>query len=346
MPKKRQLILLGAVGLVIIFLIVFLKVGTRLGRKSTPQMAQQQATASSVPSAKSPTAWPNKPTNSRPSAPVQEKRFTDAFATPITFYGRVVDQHGDAVPQADVKIAANDKPLGGRPSEYALKTDDGGLFAITGIVGLTLAVEVSKPGYRVIPPADNKVTSSGLFDYGLSSNQGPHRASKEAPVVFTLHKQGTLEPLVRGGEKNFRIARDGSPLSISLDQGQTHQVILRCWNNNASRLEGQRQYDWRLEINVPNGGLIPRIDLLNFEAPQDGYFPTDTIDMPSSLPPGKWHGLEERSYFIRFNDGVFARAKLEMHAGGDHFVVWESFLNPKAGSRTLELNSEVTTSSR
>jgi hypothetical protein len=291
-----------------------------------------------VPS-QSPGVSRNKPDNSDSrSTATQEKRFVDAFRKPIAFYGRVVDQYGNAVGQADVKMAANDKPLGGRPSEYVRKSDNGGLFSITGIVGLTLAVEVSKPGYLVIPPADKKVTSSGLFEYGLSSVRGPHRPSEGEPVIFTLYKPGTPEPIEKVGKKNFRIARDGSPLSISLDQGQAHQVILRCWNTDASRPQGQHQYDWRLEITVLGGGLIHRAGSFDFEAPKDGYANSDTIEMLASLPAANWDSMAERAYFIRFADGVFARASLEMHAGGDRFVVWESFLNPKAGSRILEGN--------
>jgi hypothetical protein len=262
-----------------------------------------------------------------------------AFRTPISFFGRVNDQYGSAVPLADVKIAANDKPLGGRPSEYTLKSDTDGLFAITGIVGITLSIEVSKPGYQVIPPADNKVTSSGVFDYGLSSNRGPHHPDKENPVIFTLHKHGPLESLHKVGERNFRIPRDGTPLSISLDQGQTHQVILRCWNTDSQRAAGQRQYDWWFEITISNGGLAPQTGL-DSEAPPNGYVPNDIVDMPGSLPAEKWHGFIQKSYFIRFDDGIFARAKLEMHAGGDHFVVWESVLNPRPGSRNLETASD------
>lgn len=140
---------------------------------------------------------------------------------------------------------------------------------------------------------------------------------------------------MRVGEKNFRIGRDGKPLSIALDE-QGHHVVMRCWNDDRQRVAGQRQYNWRLEVVVTNGGLIARNDVLAFEAPEEGYVPGDLIDMPASLAPNEWRGFTERSYFIRFDDGIFARADVEMRAGGDHFVVWQSFLNPKAGSRNLE----------
>jgi hypothetical protein len=255
------------------------------------------------------------------------------YGTPIEFYGRVLDQHGFPVPDANVELSANDKWTG-PPSTYSRKTDGQGMFSITGIHGLTLGIEVSKPGYRVIPPVYRKVTSSGLFEYGLSS-QGPYRSSKDNPTIFSLHKIGVLEPLVHVGEKNFRMARDGSPVSIVMDGQGVHRVTVRCWNQELQRPVGQRQYDWRLEISVPNGGLLARKDAFAFEAPQYGYLPSETVDMPAALG-NQWRSFAERSYFIRFEDGTFARATLEMHAAGDHFVVWESFFNPKAGSPNLE----------
>lgn len=265
----------------------------------------------------------------------QQSRFSAAFATPISFFGRVVDQTGASVPLADIKMAANDKALGGKPSEYTLKSDAEGLFSITAIKGLTLAVEVSKPGYRVVPPADGKVTSSGIFDYGLLSTRGRHHPQKEKPVLFTLRKPGQIEPLEKVGKRNFTIQRDGTPLTISLDRTGQHDVVLRCWNSDRLRAEGQRQYDWRFEASVLNGGLVPYKGL-DTDAPMDGYVAQDVVEMPSSLPPEQWRRFVERSYFIRFDDQTFARAKLEMRAGGDHFVVWESVFNPKPGSRNLE----------
>jgi hypothetical protein len=267
----------------------------------------------------------------------RQKAFTAAFKTPISFYGRVIDQHGDPVPQADVKLSANDKASGGRPSEYTRKTDSDGHFSIGGISGITLAVEVSKPGYRGIPQTESQPSSSGLFEYWVSEAaiRGPHRSTPDAPTTFVLFKPGPTEPLVKVGAKNFRIARDGSPLSISLDQQGGHQIVLRCWNQELTRSPGRRQYDWRLEITVPNGGLIARKDAFEFEAPEGGYLPSDSVDMASTLG-NRWRSSAARSYFVHFDDETFGRVELEMQAAGDHFVVWKSLLNPKAKSRNLE----------
>lgn len=273
----------------------------------------------------------------------RKRHFVDAFKTPISFYGKVIDQHGTPISQADVKLAANDDPFGSHPSNYALKTDENGLFSIEGIQGLSLAVEVSKPGYQVIPRnAGTAVTSSGLFEFSVSPSavRGRHIPNKNMPTSFSLYKPGPQENLVKVGEKSFRIARNGTPLRISLDSSNspTHEIVLRCWNKDLARSPDQRQYDWRLEVSVEGGGLVRRNNSFAFEAPNDGYVPSDIIDMPASLPQNEWHGSADRSYFIRFNNGIFARARLEIRAGGDHFVVWESYLNLTPGDRNLEFD--------
>ena len=332
MKTTRHRLLFGAlivVGLLTVWWLVARKPDALPSNAATTPVPQSQ-NESPTPAAVSQAPPPQKPPPAFPFD-MQEKGFIMAFKTPIRFYGKVIDQHGVPIPAADVRMAAVDKPWG-RPSVYERKTDNDGLFSIEGIAGLDLSVEVTKPGFRVFSAADNRVTSSGIFNYGLAH---PHQPDKAAPILFVLHKPGTIEPLVKIGEKNLRMARDGTPLSIAVDEQGVHQVVLRCWNQELQRPAGQRQYDWKLEVSVPNGGLLARKDAFAFEAPQDGYAPSDTIDMPASLG-NQWRSFAERSYFIRFGDGTFARTKLEMHPGGDHFVAWESFYNPKAGSPNLE----------
>jgi hypothetical protein len=273
-----------------------------------------------------------------PTFESQQRAIIAAFNAPIVFYGRVIDQHGSAVPEADVKLWANDK-ASGSPSEYVRKTDGDGRFFLDGAKGITLGVEVTKPGFRRILTSVRSPSSSGRFEYGLSS-RGLHQSSKEAPTIFVLYKPGPIEPLVKLGEKNFGMARDGSPLTIALDKEGAHLVILRCWNQELQRPVGQRQYDWRLEITVPKGGLVARKDAFTFEAPESGYLAGDTVEMPALLQD-QWRRFAERSYFIRFDDGTFARANLRMTAGGGHFVVWESHWNPRPNSRNLESDPKL-----
>jgi len=258
--------------------------------------------------------------------------FKASFATPINLYGKVLDQHGDPVTSADIQYSV--LGLTGKQKKQITSKPDGS-FEITGHHGGTLGVEVSKSGYRKMPGADDKVGSGKLFYFGLGH---PPVSSPEAPVVFTLQKPGVIEPLIHAEERNYRLPRDGSPTEIDLHQGgnNSHRVVLRCWNKELEpRSQTEPQYDWRLEIAVPDGGITERKDNMAFEAPSVGYEPKASIEMPVNAKP-HWSASAERSYFIRFEDNTFARVALRMRARGDHFIVWESHLNPKPGSRNLE----------
>ena len=274
-----------------------------------------------------------------PSGPTQYLRMLAAYQIPITFYGKVIDQHRQPVTQANVKFFAYDNP-GGNVSTYTRVTNDSGLFSIDGIKGTALAVKTSKEGFLQVSSSDSRVASSNQFDYYAppESNKGVYRPDINNPSIFMLHKIEATESLVKIGKKKFRIRRDGIPLIIPLDVQNSHQITLRCWTKDLGRSQGQNKYDWNFEINVSSGGLLIRKDALAFDAPTEGYLPTDTINMPSTLPfgAGGWDSHAKRSYFIRFDDQTYARVNMEMVAGGDHFVVWESYYNPKPNSRNLE----------
>jgi hypothetical protein len=333
---RNRVILTGLV--VAVFLAAWWLISNRPDVPPKRAAVSMPAEAKTEPSSTPPASEPPPPIRS--PAPVsfeaRQRAFIAAFKKPISFYGKVIDQHGDPVAGARVTFSANDDPMARTSSEYVRTSDSDGLFSIDQIVGFSLAVAVSKAGYKGIAQNDSRiVTSSGVFDYGIESASAPRLPDKNAPAIFRLHKIGIVEPLVKISEKNFRMARDGTPLLIAVDKEGAHQVLLRCWNQELRRPAGQQQYDWKLEVSVPNGGLFPRRDAFAFEAPQDGYAASDVIDMPMSLPYQEWDSFAARSYFIRFGDGTFARINLRMRAGGDHFVVWESFFNPKAGSPNL-----------
>jgi hypothetical protein len=261
--------------------------------------------------------------------------FKTAFATPINLYGKVIDQHGEPVPAANVEysvLSFENQPKG------QLSGNADGTFEITGHRGASIAVWVSKNGYRRLPGVDGEVGSDHRFAYG--SKQSP-TSSPHAPIVFTLQKPGVIEPLIHAEERNYRLPRDGSPTEIDLHPGgnRAHRVVLRCWNKELEpRPQTEQRYDWRLEITVPGGGIAERKDIMAFEAPASDYEPKASIEMPVNAKP-HWSASAERSYFIRFEDNTFARVALRMRARGDHFIVWESHLNPKAGSRNLDTDA-------
>lgn len=259
-------------------------------------------------------------------------KFLAAFTSPISYHGCVVDQHGDPVSNAKVEYILNDKPLKDG-SRHTTSTDAQGYFTIFGS-GLSMYVEVSKEGYYRVPPRGGQNGSFGGFGQDLTERT--QSSDRDNPVVYVLYKAGQTEFLIRRRKTDIKIAKNGAPTSLMLgDHNTNHSVIVQCWTDDTKH-GAEGQYNWRFMISVPNGGLLVRNDAFAFEAPQNGYHPFDEYMMSVSLPANQWKSSVEKSYFVRFNDNIYGRINVRMISGGDHFVVFSSYLNPKTGSRNLE----------
>ncbi len=164
-------------------------------------------------------------------------------------------------------------------------------------------------------------------------------------VVFRLRTKGAGEPLIHlqsplGGGKGFRIARDGTPVEISLSSGKIvpagqGDFRAECWTDDQDKQPGQK-YDWKCRLTVASGGLIQYTDAFPFQAPSDGYKLSDEINMPANLS-SDWSRQFKANYFLKLANGNYARISFEMVAAGDHFFKVESFLNP-SGSPNLEFD--------
>jgi hypothetical protein len=309
-----------------------------LGWLLRPSSPRQTRSAALQPSVSSPSPPPQ--TSATPAAvqPVEERRKAVAervqaiMTTPITFYGKVVDQNGDLVPYANIGYSALDTFM--EPgSSYSGKSDERGLFSITGIKGARLSVNVRKEGYYFI---DGK--SNAAFAYGTGPD-GYFREppTKRNPAIFFLQKVGETEPLVQLSSRTYKIQRNGTPIEIDLATGNPSvegNLRVEAWTQD-KRPNPKGRYDWRCLISVPNGGLIERKDQFDFEAPTEGYKSSDEIVMSQTAED--WSPQASREYFVKVADGRYARIRFKMIAGGDHFFKLESYLNP-SGSRNLEFD--------
>ena len=279
------------------------------------------------------TAWEGQRTQQMAKALENAK---DQWRTPIAFYGKVVDEKGDPVAEANVHFTWTDLSRDGS-SESQTSSDGYGLFALQGVTGKNLHVEVSKGGYYSYNP-------SGLY-YNYAGGEVqifvPDMAN---PAVFRLKKRGVAQRLIHvhagaGGLEGIRTPKDGSPIGVSLTTGnevsEQGDLIVQCWTDDQGKTSGQ-DYNWRCQVTVPGGGILQRNDDLDFQAPTNGYQPSDLVDMPASLG-NQWSRDVKRNYFVRLANGNYARINFEMIAGGTHFFQLESFLNPN-GSPNLEFD--------
>jgi hypothetical protein len=268
--------------------------------------------------------------------------FAKELMKPISFWGKVIDQYGNPVVGADVSWGANNNLDPNKSGTRGQATSDAnGLFSIASH-GISLSVEVAKSGYHRVPTAmGGKRGSYGGFSNAerLGNTDSP-MGTKDDPAIFVLQKMGETVSLVHISERSIKTAKDGSPVQVNLETGQTTgegDLKVQCWTNDQSK-DAQGHYNWKCILTVPGGGLVERNERFAFEAPSEGY--QESVELTPS--PEKWASNIERQYFVKLADNRYARINFRMRTGGEHFFVIESYFNPTPGSRNLEYDPAKT----
>ncbi len=259
--------------------------------------------------------------------------YRKAFSTPISFYGKVVDEKGNPVEGVTVELDAADKPWG-NSTKYQRVTDAQGFFSIAGIQGARLAVFISKPGYY--PTAESR---RGFSYGGVKNDDDGTIPTHGAPAIFVLRKMGETVPLVHLETKSVRVVEEGTPVEVDLatgaqNRGGNGSVQVEVWSDNPT-YGAQGPYGWRARVTVPGGGVIQRTGEFDFEAPADGY--SSEFETTMAQNAEHWRNGFERQFFARLPDGRFARFTINLKTGGLFFTL-ESFVNPTPGSRNLEFD--------
>jgi len=329
---KRRKTKLLAVGVAVLFIVLWAILHPK--PKSADQLAQSKP--SPTPQAAAAIGAPPLTQDQVEKNKAVIKQVENAFATPIAFYGRVIDQNGAPVGAASVGYAPIDNFLAST-TRYTGVSDANGYFSIEGVKGVALSVGVGKQGYYAVDDKyDKSPSSAATFAYGMgpdSYRQSP--PTKDKPAIFVLHKMGKTEPLVRV-EKSTRIPKDGTSVSVDLMNGSLSSdgsFRVEAWTQAPT---SGRKFAWRCRVSVPGGGLIERKGEFDFEAPSDGYEESVEITIPQDAE--QWTSQQQRNYFVRLQDNRYARVNFRMIAGGNHYFILESFLNPKPGSRNLEFD--------
>ena len=263
------------------------------------------------------------------------------WLTPLNFYGLVVDQYDKPIGGAVASFSWNDlSPEGSTQAKVTSQPD--GVFSLTGKHGKALTVRVAKEGFYT--------SRSNLVGFHYAGEWTNFVGDPKNPVLFHLFRKGTAEPVLatlhpmgdEGVGKSYKSNRDGSPVEIDLRNGNVAQpgqghLKVEAWSDDKAKKPGE-EFDWKCRISAVKGTIVESTKEFDFIAPLDGYQPEAIIDMPASLG-SDWRRDAERKYFLKFNDGTFARIKFVMIPRGDFFFQLEAFLNP-SGSRNLEYDPE------
>jgi hypothetical protein len=246
------------------------------------------------------------------------------------FYGKVIDQHGQPVVGAEVKVAVN--LAVGRGASQETQTDAAGQFQFVGLRGESLNIVPEKKGYQI--------EGHGL---GIKGHNGPE-TSPTNRAVYTMWKLVGPEPIVHN-HKSHQIKPDGRLYTIDLlantavegtnDAGDLQVELLR-----PPSVKPREAFDWSFSMTAVGGGLIEvsNDDYLN-EAPERGYQPQYKLDMSLASPKRRgWNG--EETFYLKSRDGKaygHFHIRIDPAYRDGSLLEIDSYINP-SGSRNLEFD--------
>jgi hypothetical protein len=151
------------------------------------------------------------------------------------FYGKVVDQYGQPVVDADV--TAHISLTMGDGGTHTTQTDANGLFQLTGIRGQSLSITPSKAGFQI--------DSAHL---GLKGLNGIESAPNKRET-YTMWKLNGAQPMIHGEITSRKIIPDGSPFTIDFVKGQIAEetndagdIIVKI--QAPLEVKPRQQFDW------------------------------------------------------------------------------------------------------
>jgi hypothetical protein len=256
---------------------------------------------------------------------------------PVAFYGQVVDQDSNGVPNATIDLHVKEEhiqpfpePPSGTNIFLQRQTGADGRFEVSGLTGHSVFIDkYAKEGY------EPEVELRGYGDYAAESG------SFEAPVVFRLWNTNFHQQLITG-EKRFQVLPDGRHYGIDLIQGtiaEGDSGDLVVWIKRPEL--PQQKYAWSCGMSAPGGGLRPETDLkMTMSCAQPGeYTNVFVFDVEYNTPSGSGMTFDNRFYVRLHNGQLYGRLSADFWTTDRHnptfgLVSINYVINP-SGSRVL-----------
>ncbi len=240
------------------------------------------------------------------------------WKTQISFYGRVIDQHGKPVDGALVTLSWTDlSPQG--TSVKQLRTDKDGLFILQGVRGKHLLVRsIDKDGFIF------SATNRDGFEFSAFFNEEYFKPDPKQPVAFRMHQTESTIGLKKISEK-FHLSNDNAA-TVNLVTGRLdnngHCVIRIVDNSDPA---GRR---WIAEVTSPGGGIQECKNEFPVEAPETGYQEKISLNQDSPQPQAFQSGsLYKGGRFYLKSPAGFAVVEFRM-VPGNKSIRFISYLNP------------------
>jgi hypothetical protein len=257
------------------------------------------------------------------------------WKTPIAFYGKVIDQFGAPVPEAEIELHWT-TVVGASPDpKKTIASGTDGLFSVTGIQGKRLAVDISKDGY--LSPSK----SHQSFEYSDFTDNLFHVPDSSSPVVFRLQKLVGSEPMYKFLPYGD-ISVAGAPLVLNLENGKIGTQGDLAWSVTVGPGRGDFDTaDFTVIVQGLNGAEFKQSDEeFLFYAPESGYQSSLVLAVKTNNPD--YHRSQTLRMYVKTRSGKYAAAEIEVTLRRKLNVAKFSaiiYYNP-SGSRNLEFDQD------
>jgi hypothetical protein len=252
---------------------------------------------------------------------------------PISFWGRVVDENGQGVSEAEVRgeiVEYTSTCVGSkRVNEVVGMTDAGGRFELKCAAGARLSIEsIERQGYEFMPGA-SKVS---IFCYTPGQGGVVFVPNKEEPVAFHVRKKGVTALLLHS-MFGSHMTRPTSEITVDLVNG----IVLKHGREGNMRVtceysEERGEYSVCLEALGEDPGIVENQKIV-YVAPAEGY----EVTCRFTVGPGR----AERLFCVKSGTPcVYTRLKVDLVGGESLDALFDSWLNPY-GERILEAETEL-----
>ncbi len=288
-------------------------------------------------------AWRDTQSNRNETIAAQMRELMTDANRPVSFFGRVVDQHGNPIPGVKVGLSVRYMkdfgPALGINDTFdhpKLTSDADGRFALLGAVGAFLTVEsLEKPGYEPSAKAFQQA-------YWYWRDQDAYQPDPGQPETFQMWKLAGAEKLIRNAVGNG-LSVSGSSTHFDLIEGKIVEsggdITARLIRKPEQIQWGQRNYEWTIEIIANNGGILQSADEQMYRAPETGYQDKLVIHMPAN--ERDWTDSVNLKFYITLRSGrYFGRVEVLGMVGSARPVTpfrLTTWINP-SGSRNLGYN--------
>lgn len=342
---KKSVIVISGLALVVLLLLWLWRSPSldesKPASTAEPVTARPEQDSTREPQAPNPVTAVPPPQSNQLTRLEQAREIARQSNKPIQFFGLVLDQDGNPIPDVRVTLevrTAKEVTPGAIYDLFehpVLFTGADGRFTLTDAKGALLGVQaLEKAGYE---PSEKAFRKS--YWYWRDPSQVFH-PDADRPEIFRMWRKAGAEKLVRKGI-GHAIPYDGTPTSFDLMDGRvvaTDGDLRVTLVRNPQQIQwGQRNYEWTMTVEALDGGLIASSDEQMYRAPAEGYQPRVVVHMPAHDP--KWSDSKDVAVYLKLRGGkCYGRAELKFMVGSDRpatpFSI-TSFINP-SGSRNLE----------